>query len=235
MEIIQRRDPWNSSDEMSSDDNKSNSFLGMENVISEFLTAERADARRHRSNYSRYFDRKIYGGMRWWRGEETTNAILFDILNSLAFQMFPVNDSEVFPWWNLVQTSSEEFVRIFQKLRDFVEDPSQGNVFQIPLDNFYAVEKRKLPASCYRKQVFRIIKKLGNQRDRRFKARLRILLGELNVIYYRHDGSYIYADLQKQRNSYKIGIVNKRGRLCSLNHLSSQFLSLIHYVLSPYV
>ena len=97
-----------------------------------------------------------------------------------------------------------------------------GNVFQVP--NFFDKKKLKLFQKQYIKKVSDIIKGMSIVVNKSEKVSQ---LGELNVLYYKYDRSYIYMDLSDDESQAKVGYVDPKGNPYFIGFLD---LSGIHHI-----
>ena len=135
---------------------------------------------------------------------------------------------------NLEDVSVDIFINTFENIKNFLYDGC-GNVFQTHPDIFYDsvnVKKLKMYAKDYKKEVSKLILTLRNEMNENEKYKQRLALSQLNVLYFRYDFSYIYADFDGKNQNCKIGVITKTGNFQFLGVLPLPLLKLIHFSFS---
>ena len=107
-------------------------------------------------------------------------------------------------------------IQINKEIENFFDENNKGNVFQVA--KFFEWKKIKLLQYQYIEASRDYLKGLPYTSETVHQVNQS--LGSLNILYYRYNMSYVYADYCLKTNIYKIGIVDEDGSVKFLGTLS---------------
>ena len=156
------------------------------------------------------------------------SAFMTDITNSYNYyylgRLSGINLKEYNKSDELNNADIHNMILFHNKINDHYMNKGEGNVFQV--ECFSCVETIKLHRKGYLERVCEII-----EDSKRYPKNPNFNhdkeLASMNVVYYRSNLSYVYADYYFKNNTYKVGIVDKNREITYIGEIAPKLLYMI--------